>query len=279
VEDAMSIDELLQKNARERQELIQKQVAERNALQRQIEEVQSDLARVSTSLQRRSKELELESLRRKMTSLLADHARAVSDLERRQMDAVAELKSRLASELAFESVVREVEPMVKELLQEIAEIKHLQPSVITNTIPYQYEAEIGWLFKKKITETRYREERETISPVVIKDSPGSWSLGGKVPNGCTVIYRVTVVKSSNPYFKVEALSDARYQAIKEQPIGRKEMKGVTTQTNSLSRNELIDALLYVMSEVKEVCPCSTYPCPCPCAPEYCCLDCGPGADY
>jgi len=265
----MNANDLSQKHARELQELKAKQTAEVAALQRQIEQVEQAMAAQSMSLVRRQKEIELAQLRQNMSQLTQQHA---AELQKQATKQTAELQEQAAERKRL-MTRQSVEPMIKELLEEIATIKHFQKKrrvKATHSVPYEYERTEGWLFKKKIVkETRYRteEEYEDVPIEATQDSPNSWSIEGKIPSGCTVIYTVRLFDT---YFKVSAVSDASWEEkrtvydesrykqhsslVISETITRDKMRGVDRSTKDLTRGELESVLLSVMSEVKEVCP-------------------------
>jgi hypothetical protein len=245
------IQGLNQTHAQQQQQLYQKYLASRNPLIEPMEKAKRELQSSKSTLERRSKEVVISQLQNQISSLDQSYATNLNTLKAKQTDEIRMVKYR-----------HSVEPMIFELLSEVRQVKKIQPSK-GRSLPSTFQRDV--LFSKKGNDQKMGGSIPEIDvPLEItEETPGTWSLGGKVPSGCIVLYTVKLYGTG---FQVSGFSDATWTegGSEKLIVNRNQMGGVSQTTKGVTKNELLDALAYVMANVSEVCPCSFYDCPCPC---------------
>jgi radical SAM protein with 4Fe4S-binding SPASM domain len=249
--------ELAQEYSRKRWELTRKHSAERASLQSLIDNKKVDVERQLSNLERRAKEIELEELQQKQEAMKAKHLAESSMVQNEHDDALFALNNRRENEerrLRKEDKARELEPMVIQNLEAIARLMHLQ-----------FGSKGAWLWGKK---------EDTLSGGhVIRDSPTSWSIEGRIST-IRNSWLVYIVNFEETHFEVTIKSNSSYEEYGEgrsyrKYIGRyrnKMQKAKIFKTKDLSENELINSLLEAGKSSEKVCPCwITFVCECPCS--------------
>lgn len=248
--------------AKGKQDLARKQVVELTQIEHQIQKVQEVLATQTTTLGRRSKEVELEGLNHTLVNILSRHA----------------------SEQDFLQLRQTVEPTVTKLLEEAVQVKRLQ-KIDRRNVPYFAD---HWFFGKRVE--KYRTIQIQGIPLrATEEEPGIWSIGGKTSGECIVVYTIELVRSAKGHFEVTLSSDSSTQDIPyldSEPENyvstiqnRKQMiTFARTSSTDLSEEALATALLLIIDRTPEVCPCYLPPPPPP--PCHCDSTCsGSGCVY
>ncbi len=257
----MKLDTLLRKHAEEEQELLRnqarelqilkrKQSARRASMKQLIDNKEKEVEQQSSKLERRAKENELSELLQEEADLIMQQEAGLSNLREAHDNKLLALRHRqkqeelqLRNKIHEQQLAKQLEPMVVRLLEDVARLARLRL------------ASKGWLWVKK--GDTFPDSR------VVRDSPTSWSIEGKIPTvrNSWVVYIVTLVNAH--HFEVQVKSNTSYTKrgkgySSRSFIGRNRNKMKETpiiETKDLSEDELIGALLRVHSSIKNVSPC------------------------
>lgn len=252
-------DELREKHAAERRELQLSQEVPRKQVIHRIEQLEQEIAALTTNISRQVRQNELVTARHKLDMLLVEE----SSLLYSQKSQMEKLKAQQAAKMREWETGQEVEQMVVELLTEVAKIKGLKKT-------YRYDDQV--LFGRKSKGKIYPVEGRDV--VVVRDSLTSWFVKGETRNRCVLIFSVEMFSNS---LRVNAFSDSseeenrrrrEFSTLYKDIVEPQQMKKWYSTTKDLSRDELEKALIEVVQKVEDIGPCS-YESACACI-----RDCG-----
>jgi len=250
--------------------LLKKQNDQKTELEQRIMTAIQAVQNAHLSLEKRTREIELEKQRVALKEMVQLHSQQSNELLKQQEREINSAKGYLDTLRKY----LQADSMIIELLEELRLVKHLQQTTKRDPIPYEFKYEKEILFQKKqiITETRYKKLDEIpFSLQATRINPNTWQVGGRIPNGCVLIF---TVEHGIDRFKVTGESDASWERGTKatEPIDRQHMRGPQITTANLSREALTDALAHVMVNTSEVCPCLFGDCPCACDCDCACHD-------